>query len=427
MTVHVQTLTNPGAEAAATTGWTSYGDALGVGTAPNGIGPHSGTYCFFHNDGFLEDTGQYQDVAVAAPLEAAIDAGIAGVRVSGWYNNDGFDPSGLFVQFYDAGAVLLGTVETNEVASSPANTWAQHEIYAFIPEDTRTVRIGTSNHTGGFASRVRWDDFEMDISDDGDTDWPAQLAPHASQLGVYAVGTFPTADTKAHQLPIAVVASAETSNTFHDFKSHQLGAYALVRGKIDRRDLRAWPFTQDDHDFWVLQLGDVGTLVFDKLTGQWAQWRSPGFAYWRGNDGVQWEGWNICCDSESGVLWIIDPEGRLDDETTPITSVVSGKVGVRMRRNSQCHMAELAVSEQEPPTGIDASTLTITLRTSDDDGHTYLSHGSVAGEDIGDDITVRWYGLGVMPAPGRVFEITDTGYARRLDGLNIEVGEEPIG
>lgn len=251
--------------------------------------------------------------------------------------------------------------------------------------------------------------------------------PKANQYGVYALGIFPAEQARISQMPNYVLAAAETSSGLFNVYSHQYGAYALVRGKTDRRDLRAWPFTQDDHDFWVLQLGEDGTLVFDKLTGQWAQWRSPGFAYWRGNDGVQWEGWNICCDSESGKLWIIDPEGRLDDETTPITSIISGRVQTRMRKNAQCHMAELAVSEQEPPTSIDASTVSIALRTSDDDGHNFVNHGSVTGEAIGEDITVRWYGLGVMPAPGRVFELTDTGYARRIDGFNIEVGDEDVG
>lgn len=251
--------------------------------------------------------------------------------------------------------------------------------------------------------------------------------PRASQLGAYGLVSQPADFIYASQMPNIVLAAAETSSGLFNVYAHQYGAYALVRGVTERRDLRAWPFTQDDHDFWVLQLGEDGTLVFDKLSSQWAQWRSPGKAFWRGNDGVQWEGWNICCDTDTGILWRIDPEGRLDDGTTPITSLVSGKVTTRMRRNAQCHMAEVALSEGEPPTGVDASTLAISLRTTDDDGLNFISHGDITGTAIGSDITVRWYGLGVMPAPGRVFEITDTGYARRIDGFNIEVGDEDVG
>lgn len=197
----------------------------------------------------------------------------------------------------------------------------------------------------------------------------------------------------------------------------------LIKYGRDIRTLRAWTFTQDDHDFYVLQIGTFGTLVYDKLTQQWAQWKSPSFTYWRGNDGVQWEGWNIACDSESGKLWIIDAEGRLDYGTTPIISVVTGGISSRMRMNIPCYMAELSVSEGRPPDTIPEGDVGLTLRTSDDGGQTYLTHGEVVGKGQSEDMTVRWYGIGLIPAPGKVFEITDTGYARRIDGLNVEVPE----
>lgn len=427
MTIHAQTLVNPGAELGDLTGWSHTGDDAYVSTAPDGIGPHSGSWCFGLQNGFSDNSFLVQDIAVDVSLEAAIDAGTAAVRVSGWYNNDTQDWQALYVEFYDASAVLIGSETTGLTPSSPINTWAQHELFRMIPENTRTIRIGAHTGSEAFGSRARWDDFEMDISDSGEADWPEELALHTSQYGVYALVNFPSEALKASQVGIHTVEASEGSSGLYEVNAHQYGVYVLCRGKTDRRDLRAWTFTQDDHDFWVLQLGDGRTLVFDKLTGQWVQWRSPDFAYWRGNDGVQWEGWNVCCDSESGRLWIIDPEGRLDDDTTPITSIISGKVGTRMRTNSQCHMAELTVSEGAPPTGIAEGAVAISLRTTDDDGINYVSHGSVTGEAIGEDITVRWYGLGLMSAPGRVFEITDTGYARRVDGLNIEVGDEAVG
>lgn len=198
----------------------------------------------------------------------------------------------------------------------------------------------------------------------------------------------------------------------------------LVKRGGDIRQLRAWTFTQDDHDFYVIQLTTGITLVFDKLSGQWAHWRSPGYTYWRGADGVQWEGWNVTCDTESGILWEIDPEGRLDNETTPIVSVVTGGMSGRMRKFIDNFMAELAVSEGHPPTGFDDGSVGITLRTSDDQGISFVSHGEVTGEGIGEEMTVRWYGLGSVNGNGRIYEITDTGYARRIDGFNVEVGDE---
>lgn len=197
----------------------------------------------------------------------------------------------------------------------------------------------------------------------------------------------------------------------------------LIKFGLDSRKLRAWTFTQDDHDFYVLQLGGDITLIYDKLTGMWAQWRSPGYTYWRGSDGVQWEGWNLTCDTESGILWEIDAEGRLDDGVTPIVSVMYGGFTKRFRVEDLCFMAELALSEGQPPSGIEEGSTGITLRTSDDGGLTWVSHGEIPGEAASEDITVRWYGLGRMNHPNKLFEITDTGYARRVDGLDVEVSK----
>jgi hypothetical protein len=249
-----------------------------------------------------------------------------------------------------------------------------------------------------------------------------QLQVHFRQLGAYAVALQKAEDLYTQQSAGVVVAASETSSGLFNLNIQQLGAYALVRGRAERQDLRCWTFTQDDHDFYVLQLGDE-TLVYDKLTEQWAEWVSPTFNYWRGEDGVDWEGFNVCCDTESGKIWKIDPDGRLDYETTPIRSVVTGGLTERFRKHVPCYMAELAVSESSPPEGIDATTVGITLRTYDGANQNSVSHGEVEGLATNVDITVRWYSLGLIKAPGTVFEIVDTGYARRIDGLNIEIGD----
>lgn len=244
----------------------------------------------------------------------------------------------------------------------------------------------------------------------------------ATQIGAYALVSRPAEEIYNSQTPIQALVASEESNGLYELYSHQLGAYALVRPNGDRRELRAWTFKQDDHEFYGVNLGTELTLVFDKLTGTWSQWRSPGETHWRVEDVVAWEGINLGCDTSTGILWEIDPEGRLDEDTTPITSVIYGGFTKRFRVNDPCYMAELAISEGQPPSGIDATTVGITLRTSDDAGQSFYDHGTIDGEALGDEITVRWYGLGLMDKPGRVFEITDTGYARRIDALDIEVG-----
>lgn len=183
----------------------------------------------------------------------------------------------------------------------------------------------------------------------------------------------------------------------------------------------AWTFKQDDHEFYGIQLREEGTLIWDKLTGQWCQWTSPTFGYWRAADVVDWEGYNLAGDTESGVIWEIDPTGRLDYGTDPITSKITGYLTYRMRNNIPCYMAQLALKVGDPPSGFDDGSVGVTLRTSTDNGQTYTSHGEIVGGGVGEKIAVRWYGLGLMKSPGMLFELVDSGYSRRVDGLNIEI------
>jgi hypothetical protein len=184
-------------------------------------------------------------------------------------------------------------------------------------------------------------------------------------------------------------------------------------------DLRAWTFLQDDHLFYGLQLGSAGTIVFDLTTAQWTQWFSPGFTYFRCEDVTDWEGYNLGADTENGTIWKIDPTGRLDNGDTVITSQVTGQATVRGRRAIQCFTAELACSQASPA----GSGCSMQLRTSDNGTLSWVDHGTVDGEAVGTATLFRWYGLGLMQAPGRIFEITNTGYARRLDGLDAELGQ----
>jgi hypothetical protein len=248
-----------------------------------------------------------------------------------------------------------------------------------------------------------------------------------SQAVGYALAGQAADEARATQIVPLTVSAAETSNGEYEVYTHQVVAYALVKKHGDKRKLRAWTFPQDDHKFYVLQLGNSnGTLVYDQLTEQWARWQSSNYVYWRGEDGCDWEGFNVACDPLSGKIFKIDPSNRLDyndttdTEDTPITSVIVGGTTKRFRNNVPCFMAELAISGGQPPNGIDATSVGISLRSNDT--ITTYEHGSIAGTTTGDNVTVRWYGLGLMSYPGRVFEITDTGYARRIDGLNIELG-----
>lgn len=442
MAITSLTVVNPGAETGDVTGWTMYSGAApllqGPGT-PNSVAAHSGSYYFAGAASAAASVwGQAVDVSA---FSAAIDAGTAAVKLTAYHT--GFtdaDTGALGLTAYAVDGTTL--LDSSLAAQSDPSTWTLQNQYLALPVNTRFVRLYTSNvRVAGTQLSAYWDDFTLEISTDKFTDFPNQFNIQASQLGVYSLGagetdeslivytrqmgtyvlaSHPAEEVLDSQFGTYGLAASETSTGLYLVQNYQLGAYALCRG-LPRRSLRAYTFTQDDHDFYGLNLGnDDLTLIYDKLSQQWSQWRSPGYNNWRVADAVAWEGYNLGADPLSGKIWQIDPTGRLDYETTPITSQVVGGLTERFRTMVPCFMAELALSEGQPPAGVDAGEVTIQLRTSD--GLEWVDHGTVLSQGIGDEITVRWYGLGLMKAPGQLFELTDTGYARRIDGLNIEVG-----
>lgn len=434
MAVTALTVTNGGAELGNITGWSFSPNSTNF-TAQNtvsGVVPPEGTWMFRRTPNGTINLLAWQDVAIPGGITAALDAGNIALKYAGkMYSTDANDRGRIYMEFYDGSSNLLSTVPDTLYSSYSLSigSWLQHAHYTYPPAGTRTVRIFFQSEedtsVGGFGTAIYWDDFTLEYSDAPETDWPATA--YDSQLGVYAVANAPAEQARATTLGVMSVGQAETASGFHDVLAHQLGVYALVKPNADRENLRAWQFPQDDHVFYVLQLGNgLGTLVYDSLSQQWAVWKSPDYDLWRGADGLDWEGINVCCDVYTGKLYQIDADNRLDYGTTPITSVIVGGMTERFRNFVPVYMAELALSEGEPPTGIDAGSVSLTLRTGDGKGN-WVNFDSVTGQSIGNDITVRWYGLGLYQSPGIVFEITDTGYARRIDGLNVEIGGDKDG
>jgi hypothetical protein len=258
-----------------------------------------------------------------------------------------------------------------------------------------------------------------------------------TQSGVFAIITAPTSEERTTQYLTLTAINFPTvdENTTQggllaatmagmDIRNTNTVVLVAIKLGAEERTLRAWTFTQDDHDFYVLQMG-AETYLYDKLSEQWCQWLSPDASYWRGNDGCDWAGINVCCDPDTGQIYKIDADNRLDYATTPIVSQVFGGMTERFRNFTPCYMAEIALSEGRPPAGVDATTVGVQLRTYDT--LTWTDHGTLQGQASGNMLYARFYGLGLMKSPGVLFEITDFGYARRIDGLNIEMGGKANG
>lgn len=435
MPLFPQTLTNPGAEAGSATGWTSRagGAPVALTSAPTeGFGPHSGGWMFQAASGGA--TGSHatwdQEITIDASLFTAIDAGTATAYGAAWHRtlfSSDHDTGALYLECYDSGHSLLDS-EAN-AQSEPNFAWSQEFVQMSIPANTRYIRIGTDNIKaifGGGANDNYWDDFTLDIED----------APSAKahQLGAYVLSSQPADQIHAGQLGTYVTAAAQTDSGNYQVYANQLGAYVLTRSTIRRRTMRAWSFSLDGHDFYVLNLAGEGTVIYDLATGQWSEWRSPEQLTWRAHIGCNWLGMakdtadrlfgtNIVAgDDTEGVLWMLDPNQGLDDaaaegdDALQFTRYVTGQVPMRMRGTQSCAAVYVTLSLGSPSiTGAQ-----ITLRTSDDNGNTWYSHGSITVTAGSWDQEISWRGLGLMRSPGRLFELTDDGAAVRIAAADMK-------
>lgn len=207
---------------------------------------------------------------------------------------------------------------------------------------------------------------------------------------------------------------------------------AVVRGTIDNPKLIAWTYTMDGHDYYILKLGTTGkTLVYDLSTGQWSWWASPGGAHWRATIGMNWRssgnlasmyGSNVIVGDDSyGVLWVLDPDQGVDDAVTgtlqyPFERVATGQMISRDRQFIPIYSVALTASLGDPALVAN----TVTLSYSDDQGHTYVVADDVKTVVSGNYAQeFEWRSLGVVRAPGRLFQIADNGAFARIDGLDV--------
>lgn len=197
--------------------------------------------------------------------------------------------------------------------------------------------------------------------------------------------------------------------------------------------LRAWGFSLDGHDFYVLTISDRETAVCDLVTGQWAMWNGNGAAIWRALHSANWIGIGgdvltdygsrsnvVVGDNAAGVLWFLDPALAYDQGTdlteTPFDRIVTGGAPMRMRDTVRCN--EVYLTAQKGVEGLSANDPTLTLETSDDAGQTWVDQGTidVVAGDYSQEFV--WRSLGLIGAPGRLFRLTDNCIAR-IDGLDM--------
>lgn len=213
----------------------------------------------------------------------------------------------------------------------------------------------------------------------------------------------------------------------------QLVVRALVRGHVENPRIRAWTFTLDGHDFYVLRLGDIATLVYDLYSEQWMDWQDFTHTYWRPSIGTTWRGASalgavygssvLAGDDTWGLLWFLNPEQPYDEhpdyqaeeQQLYFERITMGQVPMRGRENLPCYAAWLTTDMGEP--AYDGAA--VRLEISDDGGVTFQDMGSVEINLDADYPELAWYSLGQIEAPGRLFKITNDGAIARIDGMEM--------
>lgn len=265
----------------------------------------------------------------------------------------------------------------------------------------------------------------------------ATPAVQASQFDAVTVFNIPSERMDASQLD--VIAIDERQGDTAVMQVSQFDMVAVLRGAVDDPTVRAWTFTLDGHDFYVLKLGNVETLVYDVFAEQWYIWGTGDSNRWRAFTGHNWLGGRrnaeeygsniLVGDDSNGALYFLNPLAVTDDDAVsgpdyprPFLRELMGQISIRGYDMKSCYGVSLMGAIGETA---DATLTAITLFTSDDDGHSYEDRGTL---DIDpDDWQARadWNsGLGSFATPGRLFLVQDRGALQRVDWLDMATDEE---
>lgn len=248
------------------------------------------------------------------------------------------------------------------------------------------------------------------------------------QVATFALGSFPAEAVRSSDATTLALVERQTET-----RSPQLATLVLARGAVFDPSVRAWTFTLDGHDFYVLRLGNAETLVYDMTTDQWYKWANSNNDLWNVNDGTNWiqgqrpgarfGGSNVLVGSDAnGALYFLDPEKDTDDSPLgdgtefPFTRYVIGQVPLRGYDRASVYELQLIGSTGQLS---NTSLTAITLSYSDDRGDNFTAAGTVNIPNGDYDARATWRSLGSFASPGRIFRIEDNGALRRIDSLTM--------
>lgn len=225
------------------------------------------------------------------------------------------------------------------------------------------------------------------------------------------------------------------SKNINAIQVSQADVLAIVRGRVSDPAIRAWTYTLDGHDFYVLRLGNDETLVYDLATEQWSVYLTGNETYWNVYTGANWVGGNsfvsnfgsniIVGSDSNGSLFFLDPNKTTDDSAVdgrsaiPFVRRITGQIISRGFDAKPVFEVQLLGSINELAENADSS---VELLYSDDRGDSYVSAGTINTVDQQYDIRGSWRSLGSLVGPGRLFRVEDYGALARIDSLTVDLG-----
>jgi hypothetical protein len=178
---------------------------------------------------------------------------------------------------------------------------------------------------------------------------------------------------------------------------------------------RAWTFTLDGHVFYVLDLGQEGTWLYDVSTGEWSNFYTNTYVQWNVASGCMWGNRIVGGDLSSSNVYEVAASNLQDNGSADIPHCVTGGLETRSRARFGCDDVLLSVSLGDLDNVAGSA---MNLRFSDDNGQTWSAYYPITMVE-GDYVAeLRWRSLGSFGAPGRVFEFSDLGGPRSIDGCD---------
>ena len=187
-----------------------------------------------------------------------------------------------------------------------------------------------------------------------------------------------------------------------------------IQQYADMTDAVAYTYQQDGHAFYVLNFPSANTTwVFDVATNAWherASWADDNFIRNRANCHCNWQGNAVVGDFENGNLYTLSLETYADNGEIQkwLRSWRALPTGQNNLKRTAHHNLQL-----DCQTGvgyIDGAAPQVSLRWSDDGGHTWSNEHWVSMGKIGEYGTrVIWRRLGMtMKLRDRVYEVSGT-------------------